>query len=383
MDALHKNFEYLIARLYALNEVNFITLNENNAHLELLTPYPYEWSFEILPKLNQTYELLKNFFIFISDETVVELSSHIKRLLEIVDKLILIVHQFNEKKENEFKDQFNELKKTITALIKIPLFFKEIDNSTLDSDKEKIFFHILKSLNFNTDFYIRNFYKLNDLNRTVLVNKFIFAQNKVTDGTYTPQILEEINQFLLEITQKIISEKEKLLIEKEKKLREKEKQTIIRIESAKNESTIIEFKKKADDLKVYIYLLNGLIAALFISIILIFLQKYFSHPKETISFLYSAALVIAISSFMAFLIKEKNILSGQYHNYIKCHTEMVALATYVVDIDKVKTEDLKIRLAEKYFTGYLPDSKEANSNSLSNNDSINQIITLLKEIQKK
>lgn len=45
-------------------------------------------------------------------------------------------------------------------------------------------------------------------------------------------------------------------------------------------------------------------------------------------------------------IKEKNVLSNQYHNYMKCHTELVAMATYIVDIDKNKSEDLKVRLAE-------------------------------------
>ncbi|MDC4571049.1 hypothetical protein NQ776_18220, partial [Acinetobacter baumannii] len=73
---------------------------------------------------------------------------------------------------------------------------------------------------------------------------------------------------------------------------------------------------------------------------------------------------------------------SQYYNYIKCHTEMVALSTYIVDIDKIKSEDLKIRLAEKYFTGYLQADKEANSNAISN-ESINQLISLIKETQKK
>ncbi|PNW15991.1 hypothetical protein C1642_17790 [Acinetobacter sp. AKBS16] len=67
---------------------------------------------------------------------------------------------------------------------------------------------------------------------------------------------------------------------------------------------------------------------------------------------------------------------------MKCHTELVAMATYVVDIDKNKSEDLKVRLAEKYFTGYLNDNKESTS-SFNNNDSMEQLVNLLKEIQKK
>ncbi|MFL9473833.1 hypothetical protein ACT40B_05515 [Acinetobacter baumannii] len=58
------------------------------------------------------------------------------------------------------------------------------------------------------------------------------------------------------------------------------------------------------------------------------------------------------------------------------------MATYVVDIDKNKSEDLKVRLAEKYFTGYLNDNKESTS-SFNNNDSMEQLVNLLKEIQKK
>jgi hypothetical protein len=64
---------------------------------------------------------------------------------------------------------------------------------------------------------------------------------------------------------------------------------------------------------------------------------------------------------------------------MKCHTELVALATYLVDINEEKSEDLKIRLAEKYFTGY---STENNDNSI-NNEALSQIVSLLKDIQKK
>ncbi|EPC7181125.1 hypothetical protein ACR2RG_003383 [Acinetobacter baumannii] len=112
------------------------------------------------------------------------------------------------------------------------------------------------------------------------------------------------------------------------------------------------------------------------------MQKYYSQPEINSKIIYSIGLIIAISNLMAFLIKEKNVLSNQYHSYIKCQTEMVALSTYIVDIEKIKSEDLKIRLAEKYFTGYLPIEKEINSNAISC-DLINQIISLIKESQKK
>lgn len=53
-----------------------------------------------------------------------------------------------------------------------------------------------------------------------------------------------------------------------------------------------------------------------------------------------------------------------------------------MEIDKNKSEDLKVRLAEKYFTGYLNDNKGSTS-SFNNNDSMEQLVNLLKEIQKK
>jgi len=227
-------------------------------------------------------------------------------------------------------------------------------------------------MSLDTYFYLNTFNKLQASAKTEPLTKLIFAFNRSQDGTYTPELILDLNNSLYEKTKNNI-------INEELKLKSKEKESLIKIENAKNESTIIEFKNKAQGLRVYIILLNGLITSLFIGIILIFFKKYFHPPQDAIEIVYSITLVVAISSFIAFLMREKNILSTQYHNYMKCHTELVALATYLVDINEEKSEDLKIRLAEKYFTGY---STENNDNSI-NNEALSQIVSLLKDIQKK
>lgn len=376
MNEQQKNLQYQLTRLKAINNISLIpTFPNNNKEFKLPNQLIHEWTFEFLPNLNECYDKFNNIIKFLKGSTAAEAIEKIKVINQFSDNFIVSINQLNEENTIDLMRVFDDLKSALLSLINQKVFLKEIEDDLTLQEKEIALNFILKTFSNSADFYKREFNKLNSEDQNNLLNKLIFAYNRVTDNTYDPLIFDEINQFLIQTTEKNIRSQEV-------ELKEKEIQTNIRIESAKNESTIIEFKKKAEDLKVYIYLLNAIIVSLFITIILIFFQKYFNHPKETIDFLYSLTLVIAISSFIAFLIKEKNVLSNQYHNYMKCHTELVAMATYVVDIDKNKSEDLKVRLAEKYFTGYLNDNKESTS-SFNNNDSMEQLVNLLKEIQKK
>lgn len=376
MNEQQKNLQYQLTRLKAINNISLIpTFPNNNKEFKLPNQLIHEWTFEFLPNLNECYDKFNNIIKFLKGSTAAEAIEKIKVINQFSDNFIVSINQLNEENTIDLMRVFDDLKSALLSLINQKVFLKEIEDDLTLQEKEIVLNFILKTFSNSADFYKREFNKLNSEDQNNLLNKLIFAYNRVTDNTYDPLIFDEINQFLIQTTEKNIRSQEV-------ELKEKEIQTNIRIESAKNESTIIEFKKKAEDLKVYIYLLNAIIVSLFITIILIFFQKYFNHPKETIDFLYSLTLVIAISSFIAFLIKEKNVLSNQYHNYMKCHTELVAMATYVVDIDKNKSEDLKVRLAEKYFTGYLNDNKESTS-SFNNNDSMEQLVNLLKEIQKK
>lgn len=376
MNENRKNLEFQLTRLKNLDKVTLKPLNSHNQKQELVpNNIISEWNTQIIPFVLDIANKYSPLVDFISDITIYNLSNVIKEILEIVDELIVVINDYNKENKIRFSQSFENLKEKIIHLNSSNIYFKEDISDLTQPDHNTILYFITNSFANNSDFYREEYKKLNDSSKYEFLTKLIFAYNRMIDGTFDPFLLDEINNFLLKNVQESILEQEYLL-------KKKEKETLIRIENAKNESTIIEFKKKADGLRFYILSLNIFISLLFISIIFIFIFKYFTHPKELTEIIYSITLVIAISSFLAFLIKEKNILSNQYHNYMKCHTELVALSTYIVDIDKIKSEDLKIRLAEKYFTGYSQENKHDNDSSL-NIESINKIILLLKDIQKK
>ncbi|MDC5492423.1 hypothetical protein OHX07_13750 [Acinetobacter baumannii] len=345
-----------------------------------------KWNGEIIPTINEACEKYLNAIDFMDEITISNLLELIQEIIDLKEELIILISNNSQDNQNIFIKNFNLLYENVNKLAKISIY---LDTTKVGSSLEKLIKFISKPLGINAEYYINEINKMDMVSKYSLPDIFVNLYNKTQDGTYTPELLNEIGIPTVSQFQKTLYEAEKLLEEKvkriqnkENELKIKEKEALIRIESAKNQSTIKEFKRKADGLKVYIYILNALIVFLFIVIICIFMQKYYSQPEIDSKIIYSIGLIIAISSLMAFLIKEKNVLSNQYHSYIKCHTEMVALSTYIVDIEKIKSEDLKIRLAEKYFTGYLPIEKEINSNAISS-DLINQIISLIKESQKK
>ncbi|MDC4628791.1 hypothetical protein OHV72_04345 [Acinetobacter baumannii] len=341
---------------------------------------PYEvsqyWP-EVQYKIREFCEDLNHVCNFITENTARSLIQKIKNALILRDEFEVLLKKADNPQDEKVINKFHQLHLSINELSAWKINFKEQISSFSERDIQEIIKFILKKTTIldESGSYLKQLSKISEEDKNEFINRTIILYNMYINGDFSIELKANLNNFLLECLYNSINKEEI-------KLKEKEKEALIRIESARNQSTIIEFKNKADSLKVYIYILNFWIVSLFIFIILLFLQKYYSPPEVDIKLIYSIGLIIAISSLMAFLIKEKNILSSQYYNYIKCHTEMVALSTYIVDIDKIKSEDLKIRLAEKYFTGYLQADKEANSNAISN-ESINQLISLIKETQKK
>ncbi|WP_111854813.1 hypothetical protein [Acinetobacter oleivorans] len=342
-----------------------------------------EWNYQILPSIEAFVQRINTLLKYLSDTTVEDITKLIQGIFSIIGDLTIVNGSFDEKNNTIFIQKFELLKIEISKFENLQIFLSTETGGYDESDFETVLNYISQTMGFLPEFYLKEFLKIeNVLKRNDYLSKLVHAYNRMVEGTYEASLLAEVNNFFLHNIEQKINQKETELKSKEAELKNKEDETFIRIENAKNETTINEFRKKADDLRIYIFLLNGLISALFISIILFFFQKYYCPPVGKTEIIYSITLVIAISSFLAFLIKEKNTLSNQYHNYMKCHTEIVALATYLLDIDKTKSEDLKIRLAEKYFTGYTQDNKDTNNNAI-NSDALNQIVSLLKDIQKK
>lgn len=222
-------------------------------------------------------------------------------------------------------------------------------------------------IEFNKDYYISKIQEIDiESLRVDALNNIIEYYNSSLDGRPIGLYLNQ--------TDGIISNFNKLKTQRDIN------ETKIAIESAKNEDLVKAFKERADGLRVYIILLNAFIVALFLAMILVVFENYYNFDQSK-DLLRTFPLILVLTGFIAFLTKEKNVISAQYHSNIKCHIELSALSTYVVGLDKEKVENLKIHLADKYFTG---NSDVANNNQGGlNNENYNQIISLLKESIKK
>lgn len=168
------------------------------------------------------------------------------------------------------------------------------------------------------------------------------------------------------------------------------KETLIKVrtETGKisNNELALSFKTEADSLlcKIRMYTaLIFLIFAIIITSLIIFITSSktgaeYKFPSDIHFYYFYISLLFIITGFLTFIIKERIRLVNHYQYCNISHLEIRALSTYTAEIDdKIKIDDLKIRLAERYFKG--PNSNSENSSDL-NNPSL--ISSRLSEISK-
>ncbi|EMP1651164.1 hypothetical protein RGJ24_001047 [Acinetobacter baumannii] len=120
---------------------------------------------------------------------------------------------------------------------------------------------------------------------------------------------------------------------------------------------------------------------IFFSILLLFLSykgTCFVFPKSFYFYSFFISFIVICSGLLTYLIKERTRIVN-YQNYCNItYLEIIALMEYTAQLnDKVKAEDLKIKLAERYFKG-----PNLLSNSSETSQDNNLITSKLSEVSK-
>ncbi|MEN8331593.1 hypothetical protein ABFO73_12000 [Acinetobacter baumannii] len=146
------------------------------------------------------------------------------------------------------------------------------------------------------------------------------------------------------------------------------------------------FKNEAQSQSSNISTLTSVILFIFIclifSTILILFLSYngtsFVLPKNFYFYYFFISFIVISSGLLTYLIKERTRIVN-YQNYCNItYLEIIALIEFTAQLDdKVKAEDLKIQLAERYFKGpnFLPNSSETTQDN-------NLITSKLSEVSK-
>ncbi|MDC5276476.1 hypothetical protein OHW85_13035 [Acinetobacter baumannii] len=146
------------------------------------------------------------------------------------------------------------------------------------------------------------------------------------------------------------------------------------------------FDTESEALKCKIRLYTSLIITIFLSLIcfLAFFIYYFAvsnngkFPSDNHFYYFYISLILIISGFLTFMIKERTRLVNHAHYCKISYLEICALSDYCSELeDKSKIDDLKIKLADRYFRG--PISTSEASPDINN---VSLITSKLSEISK-
>lgn len=338
------------------------------------------WELFILPKLRKIIEKYNTIYKYLSEDSQKFIIDEFNKIISIYNNLKKNNFNHTHQDSIDFTNNLNSLSKILDYInYYLPTLAEDFAYENESNLTDII--DLLNSDNSIDSYIIEGIADLDRSFKPLALTYLIKFFNDKIQGKNLSINLKELYELIFSQKRIVLLQQKDRLEQESKELDIRKQQELIKIDKAKNAIISNDFKDKANSLKVYIVILNGIIFFLFIIIILIFFRKTFEYSSTPIDIIHSVSFVIAISSLLAFLIKEKNTLSKQYSNYMKCHIELLALSTYLSGITEEKSEDLKISLASKYFTGYISESNDNTSGLTPEN--INQIILLIKETQKK
>lgn len=333
-----------------------------NEYSEYYTP---QFSEEVKIRLNEVIILYKKIVEVIIIEDMSNFSLYFDNIKSIIPTTLNIIStpKFKNINQEEFKND---------DFFKLASYIVVINNLTSLTQLMEII-----SRENNKDLYYKITCTLIDFNNLSYFDK--------TEKSY--QLPAQLTSIYQDYVQELSAIKTEELRLETSKIEQKRLQTIEEIERAKTSLIITAFKDKSDSTKDYINILYFMISLLFLIIIASLFFRLNIKPEEKfhlLPFLYFVSYITAISSFLAFLIREKNRLVAQSDYFNRCHVELSALPTYVYDLEKSKIENLKIELAHKYFTGGANTNENNNNQELNiSNENIKQMLEIIKEVSKK
>lgn len=352
----------------------------------------------------------------LNDEILPEIKRIINFWLEIIEYVSFSDYRYFYLKDifQSFEDNYTKVRISISsknnydfniAFGELKHTFKVLKNNFLITNFQFLPAKVEEELNIIVDFIQTNFFK-QDLSFSDLI-KYLKSQNSdplnhdITDFIIKfknnhPELKTGEKQILMRgvysiynnyLANNISLEREELINEKnriEKELADER----IKLEQDKNAKLITTFGEKARTMNNSILIFYFFIYGTFSIIIASIFFKMNSNIDTTFKdwhFIYFFSYIAILSTFLTFLIKEKNNLTKRRDYFDRCHVELEALATYTSGFEKEQIIRLKLELAQKYFSAGQNDRNDTlnKDDSPVTNEQFKQILDLIKNLIKK
>lgn len=324
---------------------------------------------------------------FVDDSVLRDILKSLKKVLMHINNLIAL--PISDVKQAEI-----ERDRLLEEIHELPLIynfhFYNTGNINIPALKSLIIriqdsLQLFSDLNIDLILSEANYSELNDILSKILEihNEYVFAP----ESPLLPRLTLEAYKTL-----KGVSDKSKK-IELNDSIVELEDRTIKMKQSVDlsgNSDLFNAFKTEADSFtwKIISYnvaVLSILVLVLISLSLLVFIMIFtpdFKFIKDYHFFGFYISFFFFISVLLAYLIKERSrLISHQYYCKIT-YLELLAMVPFTTQIqDSVKVDDLKIRLAERYFLGPNRMLNSLDPNSSITTSKLSELIKLAQEVK--
>ncbi|MDC5602455.1 hypothetical protein OFM92_05840 [Acinetobacter baumannii] len=382
-----------------LNEINDLIAEirvktERGLPVKPYDENPDNISFALKHEISRAQDKLNSFFYefstynsFIEEKTLEEIASSLNKILSNINTLIDLPISDTQ----QAVKYRGELLREITNLpVVFNLHLYNTGNINIAALKTLILrinstFDLFSDLNIDSILSDANFIELNDIINCIVAIHNEYIVNP--ESPFFPKLTIEAYKVL-----KLVSDKSKK-IELNDSIEKLEDKTIImkqKIDLSGNSNLFDAFKNEADSFNWKIISYNTAILLILISVLtslslLIFIMIFtpdFKFIKDYHFYGFYISFFFFLSILLAYLIKERSrLISHQYYCKIT-YLELLAMVPFTTQIqDSIKIDDLKIRLAERYFLGPNRMQNSSDPTSSVTTSKLSEVIKLAQEVK--
>lgn len=362
-----------------------------------ITPYDREANQVSLDRREKIYKAqdklrfflneFETYCTFIEESTLDTIFSSLNKILLSINNISVLPLNNYEKLEQKENILLTEIM-SLPNILSLPFYnngsinVPAINNLILHINET---FLLFKDLNIDLILKEANYEELNQIIQSMLAihNEHILSP----ESKSFPKLILEAYKIL-----NFVSDKSKRiqLNDSIEKLEDTTIKMKNRVGLAGNSSLFNSFKDEADSFKWKIIIYNTAILSILTIVLtslslLIFIMIFtpgFKFIKDYHFYGFYISFFFFISLLLAYLIKERSrLISHQYYCKIT-YLELLAMIPFTTEIeDSVKVDDLKVRLAERYFLGpnrILNNTEHTDSMTTSK---LSEIIKLVQEVK--
>ncbi|MGQ1268727.1 hypothetical protein ACT42M_11300 [Acinetobacter baumannii] len=298
---------------------------------------------------------------------------------EVKNLLSELSFLFNDIKPENYRLEFSATLKTIDNLRYI---YRRISQAEIPFDTHQKIIDYINFSNEKEDYII--------MMLVDLYNKAIEAI-EAKGSERANDFQRQIKNTAQEIENNIRMDEIVALDDKINELRNETDKVRENIELEKNDPLIIVYKNFSEKQDKKIHNLSILISLIFIILILsilieIIILLIYPEILKLLNFkfyAYQLSLYLVTSAFLAYLIKEK-IRYFNTKNYCdKTWLELSSLPAYMTEFSKEERVNLRIRLAEKYFSGPYNDLSKMEATNDFNPNTVIELTKAMNDIKNK